>query len=505
MKFKKALQILWMIAIVAMAALHFLHLRADFPNFTRWSDWSKYTDEGWYGNAAIQYYIRGSWYVPGDINTAPAVPVWPFFEWILFYFTGVTVQAARALAVSIFCCNVALSYLLIRKQEQRWVALLGTSLIVTSSFLYCFSRLAILEPLLICFALSALMVASWIAQPSTTMRRVLLSGLLGLLCCLMILTKTTGLFLTPAIAYYLWYPQRKAPAAFLRSFAIAAATAGSLWMVYYGLLVHTGYVRDFHVFFPAGVHSKHSPSLGAVATFFNSMHGSLWIDRTVALLTLALMALSSVFARSLWRNPLFVSSAIAIGGYFFFIGFHNNMQPRYYAVVAFFLFLMASLATAAMLRANRALGGIALAIVVLSLAVNATETIRFARHPEYTFVNAARDLTAYMDAHPNGNRMLLATSGSDISLITGMHAICDEFGTDNLRSRLSMYQPGYFAAWNDLDPAVLSDIHSRYWLEQVAEFHAFDDPQRNLLVLFKLHPQPANNAPVADQISVPIQ
>jgi len=220
---------------------------------------------------------------------------------------------------------------------------------------------------------------------------------------------------------------------------------------------------------------------------------------------LALMALSSVFARSLWRNPLFVSSAIAIGGYFFFIGFHNNMQPRYYAVVAFFLFLMASLATAAMLRANRALGGIALAIVVISLAVNATETIRFARHPEYTFVNAARDLTAYMDAHPNGNRMLLATSGSDISLITGMHAICDEFGTDNLRSRLSMYQPGYFAAWNDLDPAVLSDIHSRYWLEQVAEFHAFDDPQRNLLVLFKLHPQPANNAPVADQISVPIQ
>jgi hypothetical protein len=34
-------------------------------------------------------------------------------------------------------------------------------------------------------------------------------------------------------------------------------------------------------------------------------------------------------------------------------------------------------------------------------------------------------------------------------------------------------------------------------MEQVASFHAFDDPERNVLVLFKLHPLP--NGKVRDQ------
>jgi hypothetical protein len=37
---------------------------------------------------------------------------------------------------------------------------------------------------------------------------------------------------------------------------------------------------------------------------------------------------------------------------------------------------------------------------------------------------------------------------------------------------------------------MLEDIHSHYSVEQVASFPAFDDPARNVLVLFKLHPWP---------------
>ena len=36
----------------------------------------------------------------------------------------------------------------------------------------------------------------------------------------------------------------------------------------------------------------------------------------------------------------------------------------------------------------------------------------------------------------------------------------------------------------------LEDLHTHYSLEQVASFPAFDDPGRNLLVLFKLRPLP---------------
>ena len=74
-----------------------------------------------------------------------------------------------------------------------------------------------------------------------------------------------------------------------------------------------------------------------------------------------------------------------------------------------------------------------------------------------------------------------------------MPALCDDFGTPSRRfpdlaSKLAFYKPGWYAAWNDLDPGTLEDLHTRFTLEQVATFRAFDDPERNRLVLFKLHP-----------------
>lgn len=505
LKLTKILLFFWIAAIAVLAGLHFFNLRADFPNYSRWMDWSKYTDEGWYGNAAIQYFVRGSWFVPGDFNCAAALPVWPFLEWILFHFTGVSVQAARGLAVSFFICNLLLSYALLRSQEQRWVALLGTSLIAASSFVYCFSRLAILEPLLISLTLLALLLAGRAGSARTEGRRLLVAALMGTIYCLMILTKTTALFLLPAILYALWYPQRERLSSFLRSAAVMGATAGLLWASYFALLVRPHYVEDYRYLFFVNVYTKPSTILGWIATYYYSIHGALWVDRTLVLLALAMVVGSVLMARSLWRNPVFVSSLLAIAGYFFFVGFHNNMQPRYYAVVAFFLFFVVVLSAAALLRSNRAVGSAALAIIVVCLLANARETVNFAWHPDFTFVNAATDLTNYMDAHPNGNRMLLSISGNDITLITGLPSICDDFGTLDLPSRVRKYQPGYYASWNDLDPGTLEDLHTQYWLEQVASFQAFDDPERNKLVLFKLHPHGEYETSPADQINVAVE
>src|SRR3974377_1195841 len=89
----------WLILIAGFAFLHALHLGADFPNNTPWmDDWAKYTDEGWYGNAAVRAHLFGNWYVPGDFNPAPAVPLWPFLEWVVFFLTGVKIEVARGLA-----------------------------------------------------------------------------------------------------------------------------------------------------------------------------------------------------------------------------------------------------------------------------------------------------------------------------------------------------------------------------------------------------------------------
>jgi len=490
MKTSRALSYLWIASIVVLTALHFVHLRADFPNYSRWMDWSKYTDEGWYANAAIEYFVRGSWYVPGDFNTGVAVPVWPFLEWILFHLTGVSLLAARSLGVSLFFCNLLLSYKLVRRDEQMWVALLASSLIATNSFLFCFSRLAILEPLLTCLTLVSLLLARTAGAHKSNRGRYALAALMGGVFCLMVLTKTTAIFLLPAILYSLWYPLRRNLKEFVGAAAVMGLVSGALWSGYYFLLVRPRYLIDYRYFFFINVYQKPHTLLGWLTVFYYAMRGSLWVDRTLALTCVALLITTLLFARSVWRNPVFVSSVLALGGYLTFIAYINNMQPRYYAVVAFFLFFTIALASAALLRTQHLLGIAALVIIVLAMTKNTWEMVGFVLYPEYTFVNAAKGVTEYMDKHPNGNRLLVSISGNDISLITGVPSLCDDFGTQDLPDKLARYKPGWYAAWNELDAGILEDLQTRYTLEQAASFKAFDDDDRDTLVLYKLHPLP---------------
>src|SRR5271168_2138569 len=132
---------IWTAAIAALMALHAVHLRADFPNYSPWMDYSKYTDEGWYGKAAIEHYVLGSWYVHGDFNPSVALPVLPALELALFRFTGVNLVAARLLILVLFALNLLLAYLILRTQASRPIALFAVTLLVTSAYLYAFSRL----------------------------------------------------------------------------------------------------------------------------------------------------------------------------------------------------------------------------------------------------------------------------------------------------------------------------------------------------------------------------
>jgi hypothetical protein len=196
--------------------------------------------------------------------------------------------------------------------------------------------------------------------------------------------------------------------------------------------------------------------------------------------------------------------------------YQNHPQPRYYAVVAYFSFFVLAMGIEALLsgawvnrpgaqaeaaggreprppwrRNGGAVPGFALmGAAMVAACLNGEWTAGLAMRPEYTFVPAAQKLTSYIDQHPNGKRLLLSISGDEISMTTHLPAICDDFGTEDLVSKLRDYEPGWFATWNDIDPGTLEDLHHTYSLEQVATFHAFDHPERNMLVLFKLHPLP---------------
>lgn len=514
---KRGAFILWLLLIAAFTVLYALHLRADFPNHSPWtSDWAKYTDEGWYGNAAIRAHLFGHWYVPGDFNPAVAVPVLPALEWILFSFSGVTIQAARALVVCFFVLDLALAWLLLRANRSPssprslWMALLALTLAVTSPFLYSFSRLAILEPLLIAFLLIALNLAVRLGRAR---RPVLTAAAIGLVFTLMLLTKTTAVFLLPAVAWAiaatLWPHRRQA----LRCLAAAAGACAVSFACWLALVVHAGLWNDFTYFFFINRYVRPNTIYWPLISLWWALHGVMWADRVLmplagAVVLALVLARRQLWASSLVRDPVFVSSVLAAAGYLLFMTEQYHPQPRYYTVVALFSFLPLALAAEALLRsqpdsntaAPRAnwprLAGVALiAACAVTSAVNGIHTLRYAAHPEYTWVTAAADLTRYIDDHPNGNRILVSISGDDISLMSHIPTLCDDFGTIELAAKLQRYQPGWWAGWNDIDPGTLEDLHRHYSLEQVASFPALDDPDRNLLVLFKLHPLPHDREP----------
>ncbi|MGA8042630.1 MAG: glycosyltransferase family 39 protein [Terracidiphilus sp.] len=491
----------WILVICGFAALHALHLKADFPNHSPWfRDWAKYTDEGWYSNAAIRAHLLGNWYLPGDFNPAPAVPVWPLLVWLVFFATGVSLTAVRGLAIVFFFCNLMLSYLLLRGRGPRWVPLLALTLLVTSPFFYCFSRLAILEPMLIALTLAALNLAVRLPR----MRRpIWAAGGIGLVFTLMLLTKPTAVFLLPALGWAIWFPNRNDAGKAVRwclAAAIASAVSFGAWMA---LVVERGYLPDYRYLFYINTYPKPADLWWPLVSLWWSFHGGLWVDHI--LMPLAGLVAVAVFVgwrtpwgRALLGDPVIGSCLLAVGGYIVFMTYQDHPQPRYFTVVFVFCVYLVALGAGKLLEDNgeaRHLGWGVVVLAAVAAAVNGAWTVSYAMHPEFTFVNAAQQLTQYIDGHPNGRRLLVSISGDEITLTAHLPTLCDDFdtpipGMPDLPAKLAVYKPGWYASWNDLDPGTLADLHTHYMLEQVASFHAFDDPERNVLVLFKLHPLP---------------
>jgi 4-amino-4-deoxy-L-arabinose transferase-like glycosyltransferase len=506
---KRWLGAVWVGLICGFAILHALHLGADFPNHSPWMhDWAKYTDEGWYGNAAIRAHLSGHWYVAHDFNPAVALPVWPFLEWLLFFLTGVSAEAARGLAVAFFFANLVLSYILLRKTGTRGEGLLALTLLVTSPFLYCFSRLAILEPLLTTLSLLALNLAVRTAEHK---RPVLRSVAIGVLFTLMMLTKTTAIFLLPALAWAMLLPLRGDRRLALRCVVAAAGTIAATYGIWMALVVRSGLFPDYKYLFYINNYPKPAARDWLLMSLWWSFHGGLWVDHILiplagVIFVGALVGGRSARGRGLLMDPIFGASVAAVAGYIFFMTMQNHPQPRYFAVVAIFCVFVVARGAAALLKETgglRQLGWGVIALASIAVIVNASWTLSYAWHPEYTLVPAAQGLARYIDQHPNGKRLLVGTSGDEITLIAHVPSLCDDFGTVSLHDKIAIYQPGWFATWNDLDPGTLADLHTHYSLEQAATFRAMDDPERNRLVLFKLHP--LSNGRVRDQVDQNLQ
>ncbi len=499
-------------AAAVFLALHAVHLAADFPNQSPWMDWSKYTDEGWYGDAAIRHFQLGHWYVPGDFNPAAALPVLPSLEGLLFAFTGVSLIAARALTVAIFAGILLGSWLLLARAAppgrtagpiHPLAASTAVLLLAVSPFCFVFTRLAIIEPLLILLTLFALLAASRLRppQPAALLAANLLPTLaLGLLLPAMVLTKTTALFLFPAIAWMLFASTGYRLRAFLRVGLPIAALSATLWLAYFLLLIRPHYLLDYRYLFSANAYTGMTHENWR-EVLVNTLTAGDWIGHLLYPLALAAAAWALVNARRLRAHPLIPALLLWIAGYTAFLAYHNNLQPRYYLVLAVPLTLLLpavfdALVLPQLTRANPRLRPAALALAAVAASAialpDARLTLHFVRHPEYTLLNAARQVRDYIETaqrrDPSRNPLILSISGSELALMNGLPSICDDFGTLELGDRVKLYHPGWYLAWNQIDDDKMDAMSPLYHPVRVATFPAMDDPDRNVLVLYRLDP-----------------
>ncbi len=484
-------------------ALHFLHLNADFPNHSPWVDWSKYTDEGWYGDAAIRHYVSGHWYWKGDFNPAVALPVWPLIELIVFKFTGVSPVAARALTLCVFGLTLVALYLLIRRHTrprssnsgQPLAAAITVFFLCTSPLLYVFERMAILEPLLIALTALALLTASSmhpIHLRTLSVRSLFQTLMLMLLLPAMVLTKTTAICLFPAIFYMVWARAgyRIRPALRL---ALPPVIGGiSLWCAYFFLFVRPHYLEDYRYLFSANAYTgiELEP---AAKVILNTITDGAWMGTTIYIAFFVVLALALFWRPWLLRNPLFPSLLLWIGGYFAFLAYHNNLQPRYYLVVAVPITAVVALGIDSFRQTHGRVATIVTstlaAVLVLAIAVpDAVQQIGYVLHPTYEFEAAAQGIKRIVLADNTHPHLILSISGSNLTLMTGLPSIDDDFGTLDLDQRVKQYRPGWYAAWNEVEDDKADALTPLYQLQRVAAFPAYDDPDRNLLILYRLDP-----------------
>jgi hypothetical protein len=475
-------------------------------------DWSKYTDEGWYGDAAIRHFQRGHWYVPGDFNPAAALPVWPVVESAVFRFTGVNVVAARAATVGIFALILVCVYALVRRwgdlasdlETRRGPSLapsFSVLLLAVSPFCYAFSRLAILEPMLILLTLLGLLAASYMPDGESTvvswktrLRCIGPVAALGVLLPLMVLTKTTAVFLFPSIVWILFARTRYRFRSLLRFGLPALGLAAVLWAAYYGFIVKPHFLSDYRYLFSANSYTGITAE-NAFEVVRDTIVDGMWIGPVLYPFALLAAVISLCFRPRLLRNPLVPALMLWAAGYAAFLAYHNNLQPRYYLVVAVPLTVLVVVVfesfwnrrdlIAPLHHFAASMAVIAVAAVVVT---DARQTIRYARHPEYTFATAADRIREIVVADRKHNPLMLSISGSDLSLMTGLPSICDDFGTSELSDRVRQYQPGWYVVWNQVDDDKMEALTPLYRLQRVASFPAMDDPERNLLILYRLDP-----------------
>jgi hypothetical protein len=475
-----------------LSILKFLYLTADFPNDSFWMiDQAKFTDEGWWGSAAVMHFVTGHWHVAGDYNPAVALPLWPLLLSAQFHFTGVSVVAARALNVAISIATLGVVFLLVRRYTNQRVempALIAVLLLAASPFAFVFNRLAILETLVIFEFCLVLLAASFASA-----KRIGPLAVMAALVTAMMLTKTTTALLVPAVFWLAWSAMDRTAAGFLRALAAVGVLPAALLKGYVALASALGYGADLKYFFSVNKMPKivWRQSLTTLSELFQNC---FWIDRVLFPVGLLILVLTVAWKRKLWSNPLFATSWIAFAGQATFnFSRQDSFAPRYFLFMLAPLIWIVALTFGELMTNARKTAVLLLVAMTASFVANVVMMDQFLTSRDYDFRDAAASIQEIVRSHQEQKPLILGVSGNQLSLMTGIASINDGYGTEEMAEKVARYQPGWYVAWSDVD---LNDeaFLSPYRLEKVKSYPVFDDDDRSTLTLYKMVPKVSSSS-----------
>jgi hypothetical protein len=464
--------------VCLLSAAKFLYLTADFPNWSPWMiDQAKFTDEGWWGSAAVAHAFTGHWYMPGDYNPAVALPVWPLLLSAVFHFTGVSAVAARAFTAALSIAALGLVYLLVRRYARgnaETPALLAVLLLAASPFAFVFNRLAI------CLLM---LVASF-----ATLKRIWPLAALAVLIPTMLLTKTTAALLVPAVAWVAWSAMGRKWDGLWRATVAVAVVPAALLKGYAALASALGYGADYRYFYDVNA----MPDIDwahTLGTLRDLAANCLWVDRVLYPIGLVILLLTVAWKRKLWANPLFAASWMVIAAQAVFIfSRQDDSAPRYFLPMLAPLVWIVVLAVGELLPRWQKTAALLLLGMAASVVANVVMIRHFLVDRDYDFHDAAVSISQIIRSHSEQKPLMLGVSGAQIALMTGIPAINDGFSSEDMAKKVAQDEPGWFLVWDKIDPEDEAAL-APFRMEEMASYPAFDDDTRTVLILYKLTPK----------------
>lgn len=481
-------RLLWLTLVLGLLGLRLWHIRADFPSYHFYSqEGAQFTDEGFYTGAALSHFTLGHAYIPGGWNPGVFMPVWPLMVGLLFHFTGISVTAARSLAVVCTWLSVLLAYAVARQYRSRTFACIVAFLMSANALGFFYSRLAILEPALVMFLLLAIYLAGRVRAGNYA-----LAAAVGVVFAAMTLTKTTGPFVLPAVLYPIWANNREAGdrqdrAAAWKLVAVALATTIFLLGCAKWVWLHH-YAADSRIILGLNPIWQLKNSPPRLLRFFGR---GTWIDPVVFPLALAGFIAALVKLRFLWRDTLFTTAFLWEAGYAAFIVFHIDGPPRYFVAMIAPTIWLALIFTEWLWRQHRRFGVAAAACIAVSVVWNLAYIGNYLLHPRYTLLQASQGIKQAIEAQSGSypNNLLIGRGADEFSLVSGGFPALDSDGAMPLAEKLDVYRPGWFMSWTGDVPLRMATVAGKRQLVERAKFYALDPSGHTAVTLYQLLPR----------------